>query len=73
MIKDAIKTTEIGLNNVLKELAAGRYEYNLRNVFEFHVHEDLDAGIAFDSIVAGGKMQWYFIILTRKTFFMEEI
>ena len=55
MIKDAIKTTEIGLNNVLKELAAGRYEYNLRNVFEFHVHEDLDAGIAFDSIVAGGK------------------
>ncbi len=55
MIKDAIRTTDIGLRNVLKELAAGRYEYNMRNVFEFHVHEDLDAGIAFDSIVAGGK------------------
>lgn len=55
LIKDAIKTTEIGLNNVLKELCAGRYEYNMRNVFEFHVHEDLNAGLAFDSIVAGGK------------------
>lgn len=55
MIVDAIKTTEIGLSNVLKELTAGRYEYNMRNVFEFHVHEDLDAGLAFDSIVAGGK------------------
>lgn len=55
MIKDAIRTTEVGLMNVLKELAAGRFEYNMRNVFEFYVHEDLDAGIAFDSIVAGGK------------------
>lgn len=55
MIKDAIRTTNIGLRNVLKELAAGRYEYNMRNVFEFNVKEDLDAGIAFDSIVAGGK------------------
>lgn len=55
MIKDAIKTTNVGLRNVMKELSAGRFEYNLRNVFEFHVHEDMDAGIAFDSIVAGGK------------------
>ena len=55
MIKDAIHTTEIGLNNVLKELAAGRFEYNMRNVFEFNVFQDMDAGLAFDSIVAGGK------------------
>ncbi len=55
MIVDAIKTTEIGLSNVLKELTAGRFEYNMRNVFEFNVHEDLNAGLAFDSIVAGGK------------------
>lgn len=55
MIKDAIRTTEVGLNNVLKELAVGRYEYNLRNVFEFNVHEDMQAGIAFPTIVASGK------------------
>lgn len=55
LIKDAIRTTDNALRNVLKELTAGRFEYNMRNVFEFCVHEDLDAGIAFDSIVAGGK------------------
>ena len=55
MIKEAIKTTEVGLNNVLKELAVGRYEYNMRNVFEFNVFEDRNAKLAFDSIVAGGK------------------
>lgn len=55
MIKEAIHTTEIGLKNVLKELTAGRFEYNMRNVFEFNVFEDMDAGLAFDSIVAGGK------------------
>ena len=55
MIKDAIRTTEVGLNNVLKELAVGRYEYNLRNIFEFNVKEDMQAGIAFPTIVASGK------------------
>lgn len=55
LIKDAIATTEIGLNNVLRELAVGRYEYNLRNIFEFNVHEDMQAGIAFPTIVASGK------------------
>lgn len=55
MIKDAIRTTEVGFNNVLKELAVGRFEYNMRNVFEFNIKEDLDSTLAFDSIVAGGK------------------
>lgn len=55
MIVEAIKTTEVGLKNVLKELSPGRYEYNLRNVFEFHVKEDLNASIAFPSIVSSGK------------------
>lgn len=55
LIKEAIKTTEIGLLNVLKELSPGRYEYNLRNVFEFNVKEVSDAKIAFPSIVASGK------------------
>ena len=55
MIKDAIKTTEVGLNNVLKEMAAGKYEYNLRNIFEFTIKEDSQSGIAFPTIVASGK------------------
>ena len=55
LIKDAINTTDIALRNVLSHLAAGRFEYNLRNIFEYTVKEDLNAGIAFHSIVAGGK------------------
>ena len=55
LIKDAIHTTDIALRNVLSQMKAGRYEYNLRNVFEFTVKEDLNAGLAFPSIVAGGK------------------
>lgn len=55
MIKDAIHTTDIALRNVLSKMAAGQYEYNLRNVFEFTVKEDMNATLAFHSIVAGGK------------------
>ena len=55
LIKDAIHTTDIALRNVLSQMKAGRYEYNLRNIFEFTVKEDLNAGLAFPSIVAGGK------------------
>ena len=55
MIKEAIRTTEIGLLNAMKELKAGKYEWNMRNVFEFHVFEEQDAGLAFHSIVASGE------------------
>ena len=55
LIKDAINTTDIALRNVLTHLAAGRFEYNLRNIFEYTVREDLNADMAFHSIVAGGK------------------
>lgn len=55
LIRDAIHTTDIALRNVLSKLEAGRYEYNMRNVFEFTVKEDLNASLAFHSIVAGGK------------------
>lgn len=54
MIRDAIRTTDVALKNVLSHLKDARYEYNLKNVFEFTVHEDLNAGLAFHSIVAGG-------------------
>ena len=55
LIKDAIHTTDIALRNVLSKMKAGRFEYNLRNIFEFTVKEDLNATLAFHSIVASGK------------------
>lgn len=55
LIRDAIHTTDVALLNVLSKLKAGRYEYNMRNIFEFTVKEDLNAEMAFPSIVAGGK------------------
>ena len=55
MIREAIATTELGLKNALLSLAPGKFEYNLRNVFNFTVSEDEDADLAFSSIVAGGK------------------
>lgn len=55
MIKDAIRTTDVALKNVLRKLDESHYEYNLRNIFEYTVHEDLNAGLAFHSIVASGK------------------
>lgn len=55
MICEAIQTTDLGLKNVLKNLQAGKYEYNLRNIFEFAIAEEQDSTTAFDSIVAAGK------------------
>jgi len=55
MIREAIKTTDLGLRNVLSSLAGGRFEYNLRNVFENTIKEDSNSSLAFPSIVAGGK------------------
>ena len=55
LIKDAIHTTDVALRNVLSKMEAGRFEYNLRNIFEFTVKEDLNATLAFPSLVAGGK------------------
>ena len=55
LIRDAISTTDLGLKHALLQLKAGKYEYNLRNSFEFAVFEDQDANLAFDSIVASGE------------------
>ena len=55
MIRDAIETTNLGLKHALLELKAGKYEYNLRNSFEFAVFEDQDSKLAFASIVAAGE------------------
>ena len=55
LIREAIATTDLGLKHALLQLSAGKYEYNLRNSFEFAVFEDQDSNLAFDSIVAAGE------------------
>ena len=55
LIREAIETTNLGLKHALLELKAGKYEYNLRNSFEFAVFEDQDSKLAFASIVAAGE------------------
>lgn len=55
MIREAIATTNLGLNHALLELGPGKHEYNLRNAFEFGVKEDQDSLFAFTSIVAAGE------------------
>lgn len=55
MIREAINTTSLGLKRVLIELKAGKYEYNIRNVFEHAVFDENNSKLAFDSIVAGGR------------------
>lgn len=54
-IKEAIETTDLGIRNALSVMKAGRYEYNLRNAFEFALKEEFGTGIAFDTIIASGK------------------
>ena len=55
LIREAIKTTDLGIKNVLLTLRPGLYEYNLRNTFEYAVAEDNNASLAFDTIVASGQ------------------
>ncbi len=55
LIREAIKTTDLGIKNILLNLHPGLYEYNVRNTFEYAIREDNDATIAFDTIVASGE------------------
>ncbi len=57
MIKEAIKTTELGLNKVLHEIKYGnaKKEYNLRNAFECTIKDDGNSTLAFHSIIASGR------------------
>lgn len=55
MIREAIASTELGLKNALINLAPGKYEYNMRNIFNYTIYEDEDSDLAFSTIVAAGK------------------
>ena len=54
-IREAIETTDLGIRNALQIMKPGRYEYNLRNAFEYSIKEEFGTGIAFDTIIASGK------------------
>ena len=54
-IKEAIETTDVGIRNALCAMKPGRYEYNLRNIFECSVMEEYGSTLGFASIVASGE------------------
>lgn len=54
-IKEAIETTDMGIRNALRVMKAGRYEYNLRNAFEYAIMEEYGTTLAFATIIASGK------------------
>jgi len=55
MIRESINITETGIKNILKAMSVGRFEYNLRNIFEFTIKEEYGVQTAFSTIVAAGK------------------
>lgn len=54
-IKEAIETTDLGIRNALAVMKAGRYEYNLRNAFEYSIMEEYGTTLGFPTIIASGK------------------
>lgn len=54
-IKDAIRLTQQGINNLIINMKPGQFEYSLADQFEFYGRTHNRAGLAFDTIVAGGK------------------
>jgi len=54
-IKEAIETTDLGIRNALAVMKAGRYEYNLRNAFEYSIMEEYGTTLGFSTIIASGK------------------
>ena len=54
-IREAIETTDLGIRNALRVMKPGRYEYNLRNAFEYSIMEEYGTTLAFDTIIASGK------------------
>lgn len=54
-IKEAIKLTNQGINNLILNLKVGQYEYAIADNFEFYGREHGRAPLSFDTIVASGK------------------
>lgn len=54
-LKEAINLTNLGINQILTEMRAGKREYELADAFEFYGREHGRTGLAFSTIVASGK------------------
>lgn len=54
-IKEAIKITQQGINNLIINMKVGQYEYFLADNFEFYGRSHNRTNLAFDTIVASGK------------------
>lgn len=54
LMQKAADITAIGLNNVLKGLKPGMYEYQVQSILESAYMDNGSTGIAFDTIVASG-------------------
>lgn len=55
IIKDAINTTKGGLNEVVKNLRPGLYEYQVEAIFDYYLKYSSNRDTAFDTIAASGK------------------
>lgn len=55
VIKDAINTTKGGLNEVMKNLHPGLYEYQVEAIFDYYLKYSSNRDTAFDTIAASGK------------------
>lgn len=54
-IKESINATKIGLDNIMRKLSSGMYEYQLAGLFACSVKSSGNKDLAFDTIAAAGK------------------
>lgn len=54
-IKDAIRTTKGGLNEIMRSIRPGMYEYQVEAYFDFHLQYTGNFDTAFTTIAASGK------------------
>lgn len=55
LIKDALQTTKGGLNEIMKSLHPGMYEYQVEAYFDFYLKYSSNRDTAFETIAASGK------------------
>ena len=54
-IKKSIHVTNLGLQSVLKNLAPGKYEYQMSSLFEYTIKDHNFSGLSFPTIAASGE------------------
>lgn len=54
-LREAIKLTNQGINNLILNLKVGQFEYSVADSFEFYGREHGRAPLSFETIIASGK------------------